>query len=653
MMVSKTYYNTLINNLLRYSKEYYENNNSLISDADFDSLFIEAKNIEAAHPTWLRKDSPTINVMGKADNCLPEVKHDPPMLSLGKAMNFDELFSWLKMISKNGTKALFCECKHDGLACKLVYKHGKFIQASTRGDGHIGEDVTRTCRYIPSIPKVINNNDAYFEVRGEVFLTKSGMKDINHNNTKQFKNVRNAASGILRKLEPNENEAKHLVFSAYMLPYDKQHKTHSESMNYLGELGFKRTNDFVKNVSLNTDSNYEDIIKYLFNETNSERDNMDFDIDGMVLKIDNYEVQQTFGEKRSIPNWAIAYKFPQQEKLTILKSVEWLLGNKGNITPLAHIDTVNIFGADVSAATLHNCKEIERLDIRIGDHIIVTRRGDVIPKIIGVNKDMRDGTERKIAIPQYCPVCGEPVINTGAFIRCDNELCAGRLSGRIENLVKALDIKNFGGKVIDKLVDENKLKLPADIFKLKADDISGLDRMGIKSAEKIINNINVARNCSLDMVIAGLTIPGVGVAAGKDLASKYKTLDKFRDAKFDDLVMMNDIGETTAHNIIDWLRNNVVYINDLINYNIAMQVRELVSATNKLAAKVFAFTGKLSVSRKNMEADIIDNGGTVSAINKTIDYLIIGDNAVQTKIDKAKKYGAEVITEVEFRKLLE
>ena len=651
-MVSKTYYNTLINNLLRYSKEYYENNNSLISDADFDSLFVEAKNIEAAHPEWLRNDSPTINVMGKASSGLPEVKHDPAMLSLGKAMDFNELFAWLKSAKANGAKELFCECKHDGLACKLVYKNGKFVQAATRGDGHVGEDVTITCAYIPSIPKMIDNKDEYFEVRGEVFLTKSGMAEINKVNVKQFKNVRNAASGILRKLEPNENEAKHLVFSAYMLPYDKQHMTHSESMEYLGRLGFKRTNNFVKNISIDMNSSYEDIIHDLFVETNSARDDMDFDIDGMVLKIDDYDLQHELGEKRSVPNWAIAYKFPQQEKLTILKSVEWLLGSKGNITPLAHIDTVNIFGADVSAATLHNCKEIERLDVKIGDHVIVTRRGDVIPKIIGVSKDMRDGTEKSIAIPTHCPVCGSPVVNNGVFIRCDNESCVGRLSGRVENLVKALDIKNFGGKVIDKLIEENKLKSPADIFKLVADDISSLDRMGTKSAEKIITNINKARNASLDLVIAGLTIPGVGVAAGKDLANKYKTLDKFKDAEFNDLVTMNDIGETTATNIIDWLGNNSSYVDDLINYNIATEVQELVTTTNKLSASVFAFTGKLSISRKEMEANIVDNGGTVSSINKTINYLIIGDNAVQTKIDKAKKYGAQIISESEFMKML-
>jgi DNA ligase (NAD+) len=379
---------------------------------------------------------------------------------------------------------------------------------------------------------------------------------------------------------------------------------------------------------------------------------MDFDIDGMVLKIDDYKLQSSLGEKRSVPNWAIAYKFPQQEKLTILKSVEWLLGNKGNITPLAHIDTVNIFGADVSAATLHNCKEIERLDVKIGDHVIVTRRGDVIPKIIGVNKDMRDGTETAISIPEVCPACGQPITKTGVFIRCDNEQCQGRLAGRVENLVKALDIKNFGMKVIEKLVDDNTLKSPADIFKLVVTDISGLDRMGIKSAEKIINNINDARNASLDMVIAGLTIPGVGVAAGKDLADKYQTLDKFKDAKFDELVMMNDIGETTANNIISWLVSNSTYIDELIGHNIATQARESTTSTNKLSASVFAFTGKLSVGRKEMEAMIVDNGGNVSSINKTINYLIIGDNAVQTKIDKAKKYGAEVITETDFMNMI-
>lgn len=659
--VTKKYYNQLIDKLILHAKQYYEENESEISDAEFDSLFAQAKEIEQKHPEWRREDSPIENVMGNPSSVLQKVTHNPPMLSLDKIMDFDELKVYLKKIAKYQKETIITECKHDGLASKLVYdKDGNFIQGATRGDGHIGEDVTEACLLIPSIPRHIDIPKEWngFEIRGEIFLTKSGLDNINkwldsiNSKERRLKNVRNGASGILRNLNPIMEKCRELVFSAYMVPNAENYgmNTHVDAMLKARELGFKTTNDFVPLKVFNIGDNLFNELQNWFTKANELRSTLDLDIDGMVLKLNNLSLQKQLGEKRSVPNWSIAYKFPQEEKVTKLIGVDWLLGSKGNITPRAILEPVDILGATVSYATLHNIEEIRRLNVKINDTVVVTRRGDVIPKVIRVEESLRTGIEEDIQIPSICPVCGKPVVKTSVMIRCENESCQGRLAGNIEDFITCLEIKDFGTKLIEQLVDNGTLTSQASIFELKVEDISNLDRQGDTSAKKIIKHIEEAKSQPLSHVIAGLGIQNIGSSAGQVLADKYETLDKFKNASYEELLNLADFGERTANNVVTWIKNNQSLVDKLISFNIGMKKEEKHSGS--LNGKIFAFTGALSIPRKKMQELITENGGTNSSIKKGIDYLIIGEGAVQEKIDKAKKYGAEVITEEEFNKLL-
>lgn len=667
---TQEYYNKLIDNLLKYADQYYNGDGSDISDAEFDTLYIEASQIELAHPEWMRADSPTKQVMGAPMVGLKEVYHNPPMLSLGKVMNYDELKTWLQSL---GTADLYIECKHDGLACKLIYEQGKFVEGSTRGNGHVGNDVTQACMLIDSIPKVLSK-PIDLEIRGEIFLTKSGMIEINNNKEKEylknhtaeefdknkdsllFKTVRNAASGILRNLEPNKEELKHLVFSGYMDPNHKSYMTHSDAMKAARELGFATTDNFVHNTSVHISADNIDVsfaaLENYFDAVNEQREEFDFDIDGMVLKINNYAEQDKMGSRKNTPYWAIAYKFPQEEKVSILRKVEWLLGDKGNITPRATIDTVNILGADVSAATLHNIKEIERLDIKIGDHVVVTRRGDVIPKIVAVHYNLRMGNEKDIVIPTVCPVCGAPVTRTKTMIRCNNESCTGRYLGKISNFINALGIKNFGNVVVAQLIDAGKLKYITDIFYLCENDIACLDRQGQKSASNIIKAIEKAKSAPLKNYIAGLGIPSIGTQAGKVLAQKYNTFENFEKATFSELIELEDFGDVTANYIITWINDNRDILHTLINLRVGLPQPSIKPKSGKLNNKTFACTGALSIPRKKVQEIVEQYGGIFYSIKKGLDYLIVGDNAVPAKISKAEKYGAKIIGEEDIMKMI-
>ena len=592
-----------------------------------------------------------------------KVIHKIPLLSLDKAMNFNELSEWISKLVKQGYSDFIIEPKHDGLACKLLYKNGKFIQGSTRGNGYEGSDVTIVCKQIPDIPKQLDStilNDNFkkeIEVRGEIFLTKPGLDKINKYIIQYCpketikKNVRNTASGLLRDENPNPNKSKYLTFSAYMLP-NSFLKSHSESMKYLSLLGFKVTNDFVPNykITITSATLKNDLAKIstLFNKLANERSNLEFDIDGMVIKIDKYSEQNKLSNKRNVPNWAIAYKFPSEEKVSILRDVSWELGPKGNITPVAIIDPVTIFGAEITNPTLHNIEEVKRLGIKIGDHCVITRRGDVIPKIIKVLPELRDGTEIDISIPEKCPVCGGLITKNDVFIRCDSPTCKGRITGKIIDYINKLDIKDFGEKLITKLVNIGKLTNQMDIYRLVESDISVLDKQGDVSATKIISRINDAKKASLAKIIAGFGIPGIGDVTGAQLASYYQSLTNFKNAKFDELVNMKDIGETTAISIINWIKDNINLIDDAISLNLGINQNK----DGKLLNKVFAFTGTLSISRKKLQEIIEQNGGSSSSIRNGINYLVIGEGAKKAKIEKAERYNVQIITEKEFNQLL-
>ena len=657
-MYTQEKYNLLIDQLIKYEDQYYNQDFSEITDAEFDSLYFEAKTIEELHNDWIRIDSPIKRIMGKSIGKLKEVKHTIPLLSLGKVMNFDELKKWLLNLYNLNINQFFVECKHDGLACSLHYHQGKFIQGVTRGNGLIGNDVTQTCWQIPSIPKEINYLPD-LEVRGEIFLTKSGLEEINDYIKKYQpkdtikKNVRNTASGLLRDETPNPRKSKYLYFSAYM-SLDTENDTHGDSMKFLQSLGFLTTDNFVKNfvINLTNDEKKFKKLQQCLDAIHQQRSEMDFDIDGLVFKVNNYEQQKFLGNKREEPNWAIAYKFPQTEKVSVLKSVRWDLGPKGNITPVAFIEPVEILGAMVENPTLHNIDEINRLDLKIGDHIVITRRGDVIPKIIKVLPELRDGSEMEIEIPELCPICGSKLVFKDVYIRCENEQCQGRIAGKIIDFVIKLEIKDFGEKLINALVKRKTLTNIADIYRLKVSDISVLEKQGVVSATKIIKHIEKSKQASLAQIIAGLGIANIGEVTGKNIADFYLTLSNFKQAKVQELLQMDNIGPTVANTIVKWIKDNEDLIDDMISLNLGMKDAQIIKS-NKLKDKLFAFTGALSKSRNEFQKIITDNGGNFSvSIKQGINYLIIGSGAKQHKIDKAKKLGAEIISENDFYKLL-
>ena len=648
-----------LQNLIDEQNKIYfdESSENDITDPLYDQLLEELKDLENEYPEYKINNSPTENIGESMENTFNKVTHTIPMQSLDKVLTFDDFIKWMKKMINNGVCNFNFQYKYDGLANELIYKNGKLIQGSTRGNGLIGEDNTVTVKLIPNIPHFIlkdifKNNEV--KIIGEIILLKEGFNEINKTlpDDLKYKNVRNAASGILKNKIPNKNFVKYLRFMPYgiYINDDFNFNLYSEDMTILDNIfNIEPSSNYYFDNLNDLDINF---LKDKFNNLYNNRQNLLFDIDGIVIKANKYADWKRLGRGKKYPNYAIAYKFPAMEAISILEDVEWLLGGKGTITPRAKIKPVNIGGTTITNPTLHNMDIIKNLDLKIGDHIIVSRHGDVIPEVDKVIKELRTGEEKDIIPPVNCPVCGEPLNTKGTFIRCDNIYCEGRKLSKIENFIKAMEIDNFGPALIEKLYNIGKINTFVDIYYIKKEDISNLDKMGDKSAEKVINNINKSKNNTLDKIINGLMIPNVSIEKSKILMDKYKTLDKFINCTYDELINLPTFGEIIVNNIIDYLNdsNHINLINELIELNIIGKEKEI--KKGKLNNKSFCFTGKLSISRTEMEKIIIDNGGIVSSIKKGTDYLIIGDGAKEHKIEKAKSYGIEVITEDEFNNLI-
>lgn len=638
-------------------------------DHIYDGIFAELKRLIEENPQFDSPDNPIHKVGEKTSNTFSQVKHKIPMLSLGKAMSWDEFKTWfISMVSKGITRFVF-ELKYDGLACSLLYIDGKFVRGATRGDGKLGDDVSITVNMVPNIPKEVNNKEL-MEVRGEIMLLKSGLEIINQDRKvkglKPYENVRNAASGLLRTKTPNKEAIQHLRFGPYMLAQnDNKNISHSEDILYLNKEGFAFVKDTMQRfiINLNDFANIEDTLTYIketyFESIIKMRSELDFDIDGIVCKADLYTDQNRLGLKTDSPNWAIAFKFESDEKVTQLLGVDWLLGAKGNVTPRARITPTGIGGTTVTKPTLHNIEELKRLCIKIGDYVILQRRGDVIPKIDRVLFELRTGNETDIKIPTHCPECNEPLTFTKSFPRCDNKECPGRNLSRIRNYIISLEIEDFGPSLVEKLIEAEKISDIADIYNLIQSDIQNLDRMGEKSAIKVINNINTSKKAPLNKIISGLTIKNVGSSSGKDLAAKYQKLSNFKKATLEELTSIDNMGPITAQNIIDWLENedNQTIIDKLIDIGIGENSAvEIVKASSaKLEGMKFGFTGDLDgYTRKEVEKVIIENGGTSHGLKKDTDYILIGKGFKQHKVDAVikKNPNVKVIKEEEFLELI-
>ena len=652
-----------------YNKKYYDENISEITDADFDELKKDIVYLEKQHKFLKSKKSPLISVGYKPSKNFKKIKHKVPMLSLANAFSEEDLINFEKKISnylneKNKLNVEYsAEPKIDGISASLIYKNGKLITGLSRGDGKEGEDITDNLKTINDIPQFIKlkNFPEEIDIRGEVFIQNSDFKKLKH----KFANPRNAASGSLRQKDPNETKKIPLRFIAYTYGYEKGLKASSQN-EYLSQLkdwGFK-TNSLNKTIS-----KVENLMKN-YHEVEKKRDKIDFDIDGIVYKVNDFRLQKRLGNVANAPRWAIAHKFSANSGVSIIENIEIQIGRTGALTPVAKIKPVNIGGVVVSNATLHNEEEIIRKDIRIGDTVTVERAGDVIPHVVSVDKIKRKSDSKKFIFPKKCP-CGFDTIKEfnkitkkfDAVRRCPDRGfdCDKMAKERIKHFVskEALNIEGFGKKIVENFWDLNLIRLPQDIFKLNYSKIENLDGWGKQSVSNLNYSINLRKIISFEKFIYSLGIRHIGLENAKLIAKNLKSLKNFialsKENKFDDLLNIDGIGETQISSIKNFFlsKTNLKVVNQLEKI---LKVKESKNEKKDglLRGKTFMFTGKLSnISRSEAKSLIEQNSGSiVSNVTKKLDYLVVGEKPTNRKIDAAKSLNINILDQSTWLKML-
>lgn len=655
---------TLRQDLRRYEYEYHVLDNPTIPDAEYDRLFHQLKALEVAHPELITADSPTQRVGAKPLSGFAQIRHEIPMLSLDNAFSDEEFYAFVKRIEDRLIRlpeplTFCCEPKLDGLAVSILYVNGVLTQAATRGDGTTGEDITANIRTIRNIPLqlLMDNPPARLEVRGEVFMPHEGFERLNQQalekGEKTFANPRNAAAGSLRQLDPKITSKRPLVLNAYGIGIAEGvdlPNTHYDRLQWLKTIGIP------VNPEIRLCNGTDEVLDF-YRDIQNKRSSLGYDIDGTVLKINDIALQEKLGFISKAPRWAIAYKFPAQEELTRLNDVEFQVGRTGAITPVAKLEPVFVAGVTVSNATLHNGDEIERLDIAIGDTVVIRRAGDVIPQIIGVLHDRRPADARPIVFPETCPVCDSAIVRIEgeAVARCTGGLfCAAQRKEALKHFVsrKAMDIDGVGGKLIEQLVDRELIHTPADLFKLDLTTLTRLDRMGAKSAENALASLEKAKNTTLARFIFALGIREVGEATALNLANHFKTLEALQNADLEALQQVPDVGEVVANRILAFWHepHNVAVVNDLIAQGVHwddVEVKEV--GENLFKGKTVVLTGTLTqMGRNEAKALLQDMGAKVSgSVSAKTDFVIAGD-AAGSKLTKAQELGVTVLTEEEF-----
>ena len=655
---------TLRHDLRRYEYEYHVLDNPTIPDAEYDRLFHQLKALEAAHPELITADSPTQRVGAKPLSGFAQIRHEIPMLSLDNAFSDEEFYAFVKRIEDRLIRlpeplTFCCEPKLDGLAVSILYVNGLLTQAATRGDGTTGEDITANIRTIRNIPLqlLMDNPPARLEVRGEVFMPHAGFERLNQlaleKGEKTFANPRNAAAGSLRQLDPKITSKRPLVLNAYSIGIAEGvdlPNTHYDRLQWLKSIGIP------VNPEIRLCNGTDEVLDF-YRDIQNKRSSLGYDIDGTVLKINDIALQEKLGFISKAPRWAIAYKFPAQEELTRLNDVEFQVGRTGAITPVAKLEPVFVAGVTVSNATLHNGDEIERLDIAIGDTVVIRRAGDVIPQIIGVLHDRRPADARPIIFPKTCPVCDSAIVRIEgeAVARCTGGLfCAAQRKEALKHFVsrKAMDIDGVGGKLIEQLVDRELVHTPADLFKLDLTTLTRLERMGTKSAENALASLEKAKNTTLARFIFALGIREVGEATALNLANHFKTQEALQNAGLEALQQVPDVGEVVANRILAFWHepHNVAVVNDLIAQGVHWETVETKEVTeNRFKGKTVVLTGTLTqMGRNEAKALLQDMGAKVSgSVSAKTDFVIAGD-AAGSKLTKAQELGVTVLTEEEF-----
>lgn len=650
--------------LREYEYHYHVLDNPLVPDAEYDRLMNELKNLEWQHPELITSDSPTQRVGAKPLDGFAQITHETPMLSLDNAFSDDDLTGFLRRIEDriaiNSNQIEFCcEPKLDGLAVSILYVDGVLTQAATRGDGTTGEDITANIRTIRNIPlKLKSSNPPHrLEVRGEVFMPQQGFEQLNEKalakGEKTFANPRNAAAGSLRQLDPKITRQRPLMLNAYNIGVyesdDELPTTHFDRLQWLKTLGIPVNAE----ITLATGSQ---ALTAFYQKIQAKRSSLGYDIDGTVLKVNEITLQEQLGFISKAPRWAIAYKFPAQEEMTILNDVEFQVGRTGAITPVAKLEPVFVAGVTVSNATLHNGDEIERLGIAIGDTVIIRRAGDVIPQIVGVVAERRPDNAKKIAFPTACPVCNSAVVRVEgeAVARCTGGLfCGAQRKEALKHFVsrKAMDIDGVGEKLIEQLMERELIHTPADLFKLDHTTLMRLERMGEKSANNALQSIEKAKNTTLARFLFALGIRDVGESTAQNLANHFGTLDAIRQADLDTLKQVQDVGEVVANRLFQFWQepHNVEVVEDLIAQGVKWQdVVPQEIADNPLKDKTVVLTGTLTqLTRDQAKALLQQLGCKVSgSVSSKTDYLIAGEKA-GSKLAKAQELGVKILSEDE------
>lgn len=651
--------------ILKYNQYYYTNNESLISDVEYDNLIKELKELEEQYPQFKSVESPTekVGATNLRESKFQKITHKRPMLSLSNTYNEGEISDFIervrKLVPEDKELKYALELKLDGLSISVQYEKGKLVRGVTRGDGAIGEDVTENIMEIATIPHELPE-PLDLEVRGEIVLPLSNFLKLNERRMEAgeevFANPRNAASGTLRQIDSSIIKERGLDSYFYFLVDAEKYgvKTHSESIKFLEKLGFKTTG--VCEV-LESASKLKKRIDYW----EKAKENLDYETDGMVIKVDELELWNVLGNTTKSPRWAIAYKFPAKQVTTTMLGVTWQVGRTGKVTPVAELEEVLLSGSKVKRASLHNFHEIERKDIRIGDKVFIEKAAEIIPQVVKSIKEFRDGSEIQIVEPTECPVCQSPVAREEGQvdIKCTNPNCPGKIKGRIEYFVSrdAMNISGFGSKMVEKMLELGFIKNAGDIYNLKSheEELVKIEKMGKRSVEKLLESIEESKKRDYSKVLYALGIPFIGKYSGKLLANASRNIDKLMNMSIEELIEIDGVGDKGAKAVYDFFRDseNLQLIEVLRGYGLqfAQEVKEEQSSEERIfEGKTFLFTGTLkNFKREEIKEEIEKLGGkNLSAVSKNLDYLIIGEKA-GSKLKKAQELGTvKILTEDEF-----
>ena len=644
-----------------YAKKYYDDDNPDISDFEYDMLMVELRNLEKEYPEFISKDSLTQHVGGTVKEGFAKVEHEIPLQSLQDIFDFEELYAFDERTKKTlGTQDVnyVVETKIDGLSVSLEYINGEFFRGATRGNGLVGEDITENLKTIKHIPQKLTE-PVTITVRGEVFIGKSEFEAMNQerieNEEPLFANARNAAAGSLRQLDSKITASRPLDIYIFNVQKSEDIKftSHYESLDYMKKLGFN------VNPVIEKCNTIPEAIEAI-NKIGENRDDLTFGIDGAVIKVDNLEQREILGTNYKTPKWAIAYKYPPEQKATKLKDIVFQVGRTGAITPMAILEPVKVAGSTISKTTLHNEDFVMEKGLKIGDTVIIQKAGDVIPEVVGVLKEKRDGTERDFVIPEKCPVCGADAIREEgeAIRRCIGIECPAKQYRNIIHFAsrEAMNIKGLGDNIIEEFLNREFIKNIADLYELKLEDIASLKKNGKKFAQNLIDSINASKSNDLYRLINGFGIRHIGVKAAKQLAKKYRNMDNLMNASLESLNSVDDMGEIMAESVFEFFAQPQTQdlINRLKNYGLNMEALEEESTDLRFDGKIFVLTGALDkFSRKEAEEIIERFGGkTSSSVSKKTSYVLAGEDS-GSKLTKAQELGVQVISEADFEKMIE